>query len=168
MPVAVVILIATVLSGGVYGFMDRGWETSDAVFARGGELSKVPNRVGDWELETEKALNDSAAKVLKCYGSVVRSYKNVLSGDVVEMALLYGPRGPIAVHVPEVCFSSVGRVQEGPRRKVSEKTEQFRHEFWQINFSGREGNGERFRVYYAWSTGGEMGCRGASTNVDDI
>jgi hypothetical protein len=92
--------------------------------------------------------------MLDCVGYVYRRYVNQDSGQSIQLVIVAGPPGPIAVHTPEICFS--GRAYE----IQNERTEIFLesppdewHSFWRVDFTTRNAAADRLRVYYAWSLG---------------
>ena len=135
-PVAIVIAL-TACSGLVHGMLDGRWSSSEDLVARGNQLQNVPESCGNW-VEVEKSqLEDKSAEVLRVYGSTVRSYRHQSTGSTVTVAVLFGPRGPIAVHTPEICYSSVSKSQCGER-----KTKELIHSenvdsFWSVQFKER-------------------------------
>src|SRR6056297_2761777 len=151
-PLAIVLGL-TLLSGVVHGVLDGRWSQPDDLVAIGSQLDRLPQKMGDWVLQEEQGLDGRAQKLLRCYGSVVRVYRHEDSGAVVNVAVLFGPRGPIAVHTPEVCYSSVGTEQDGPTRREAITTADSRHEFWNLQFRQDGSSEPNLDVWYAWSDG---------------
>ena len=78
-------------------------------------LQQLPEKSGDWVRVTDDELQDTAQRTLQCYGSLLQEYLKPSTGDRVKVFVVYGPRGPIAVHTPEVCYSSAGTEPTGNR-----------------------------------------------------
>ena len=154
-PVVVVVIVLTLFSGIVHGVIDGRWASSPDKRASAERFSELPKTLGEWELAEESQLDASAEKILRPYGSLVRHYRHVPTGTVVNFALLYGRRGPIAVHRPEVCYSSVGTRQTRQRSIESVKTDAHNNTLWSVGFTRNE-TGEKFDVWYGWSKGGEF------------
>jgi hypothetical protein len=118
-------------------------------------LSTFPMKLGDWECVSEETLAPQVERTLKCYGYINRVYWNSKTGNRVTLALLFGPRGPMAVHTPEICYSSRGRLpvgkpsEEVPRGTVSGNS------FWRLGFKLPQSGSSDIDVWYAWSDGGE-------------
>ncbi len=154
-PVTVVaILVATVLSGVLHGHLSRRWGTHTDVVAFGERLDDVPARIGPWQMDSSGDLDAEVQEILRCDGSLKRSYINVETGASVTVALLLGPAGPIAVHTPEICYSSrdyeiVGSKEVATLNAASDVP----NKFWVSKFRGRSLAEENLRVYYGWSTG---------------
>lgn len=154
-PLTVVgILLATLLAGIVHGRLSRRWGAPADVAAIAAKLDAVPERIGPWQMESAGELEDEVRNILRCEGSMKRRYVNVDTGASVVVAVLLGPSGPIAVHTPEICYSSREYVIDSEKQVVPLKTPDDQgDQFWAITFRGRTAAEEHLRVYYGWSTG---------------
>ena len=141
------LLVATV----VHGWLSGRWYVAKDLYQAGAKLDELPKQIGAWQQIESDSLDDSVAKMLQCYGSIVREYRHGDTGEQVTVALLLGPRGPIAVHTPDICFSSVGTKQVGERTSKSVD----RHRFWVSEFAQSPSPTATFEVWYGWSDGGE-------------
>lgn len=144
----------TLLSGVVHGYLDGRWTTRESRSDQGALLAELPKSFGAWNVLDEQELQEGAQQLLRCYGSVVRVYQHQETGVMVNVAVIYGPRGPIAVHTPEVCYNSVGTKQTRPRRAETFQTNDKRHQFWSVEFSRDDEPDASLAVYYGWSDGG--------------
>ena len=144
----------TVVSGLAFGWLDARWVSSPDMAAIGDKLEHLPERVGDWALVESQQLDENARQMLRCYGDIVRVYVNVNSGRRLTVAVLLGPRGPIAVHTPEICYSGRGVQQEGGRQRVEVSSGGAEHSLWQNNFLSKVDRQPELEVLYAWSDGG--------------
>lgn len=154
-------VLATVLamslgigSGVAHGWLDGRWVHQANLQAVGSQLDRLPQKLGDWVLLQEGELPESAQAMLHCYGHTVRTYQNSQTGSRINLALLFGPRGPIAVHIPEICYSSRGVTQEHERQEVTIDAGGAEHTLWKLNFVSAMSDQPEFQVYYAWSDGG--------------
>ncbi len=156
-PFAIVIAL-TLLSAVVHGQLDGRWAEPEDLIAQGQQLDQLPTRCGSWVLLQTQELDEGAARLLRCYGSTVRVYQNEETKQMVNVAVLFGPRGPIAVHTPEICYSSVGTAQVGERSKQVLEISGQTQELWSVQFAEKFSNGEMgepsLNVWYAWSAGG--------------
>jgi hypothetical protein len=143
----------TLLSGVVHGYLDRRWSSNADVKAIGARLANLPERSGDWVVSEKSELSAGVAQMLRCYGSEVRTYRNDQTGVAVKVAVLFGPRGPIAVHTPEICYSSIGTSQTRERQVESVSTATQRHELWSVQFSRDPEPQPSLEVWYAWTDG---------------
>ncbi|MGB0597084.1 MAG: exosortase-associated EpsI family protein [Rubripirellula sp.] len=153
LPLAIVLGL-TLTSGIVHGVLDGRWSIPENLIATGAELQQIPDQFGEWELQEKRELREGAVKLLRCYGSLVRVYKSQSSDAVVNVAVVYGPRGPIAVHTPEICYDSVGTEQVGATKREVIVTAAERHGFWSVQFAKEPSPDPNLEVWYAWSDGG--------------
>jgi hypothetical protein len=149
------VLGLTLLSGVVHGYLDGRWSSKTDLIAVGKRLHDLPPRSGDWVLSETSELAEGAAEILRCYGSEMRVYRNEKTDDRVTVAVLFGPRGPIAVHTPEVCYSSVGTRQTRERQVESITTVAMHHELWSVQFSKDGDPTPSLEVWYAWTAGSQ-------------
>ncbi len=146
-------LIAT--TGYVYGRLSQRWGPTPDMTAAADHLRTMPKQFGDWHMTEEMELGTTAEKMLECAGHVTRRYVNRKTGARVTMFIIVGPPGPIAVHTPEICFSSRDYDKQGNKRTqvsfASTGTEP--HTLWQTTFRSKRITTDTLFVYYAWSTG---------------
>ncbi|QEG42471.1 exosortase-associated EpsI family protein [Roseimaritima ulvae] len=155
--IAIVAIISlTLLSGVAHGYLDGRWAAKTDLQAVGQRLSELPEQCGDWVLLEQQELDPGAATLLRCYGSEVRVYQHQETEVVVNVALLFGPRGPIAVHTPEICYSSSGTKQFGETQAHTLDTAGSPHTLWQARFTQDQQPEPTLDVWYAWSDGGPM------------
>ncbi len=157
---ATAILISlTLFAGVVHGYLDGRWTANKDLRAVGGQLDELPTEVGDWRLKEESELDEGAANLLRCYGSWVRIYENEKTGAVINVAALFGPRGPIAVHTPEICYSSVGTRQVGERKAERFASAGESDSLWSVQFATEPDPDPSLDVWYGWSDGGPWEAR---------
>ena len=149
-----IVIGLTLFSGAVHGYLDGRWSQDSDLKQRGSRLNDLPQSCGDWVLVESSELPEDAAEMLRCFGSVVREYRNQKYGYAVNVAVLFGPRGPIAVHTPEVCYDSVGTKQTRDRQSESVVVKDRRHQLWSVQFSRKPDPDPVLEVWYAWSDGG--------------
>ena len=140
------LLISTV----VHGWLSGRWYVAKDLYQAGAKLDELPRQIGAWQQIESNSLDDSVTQMLQCYGSIVREYRHDDTGEQVTVALLLGPRGPIAVHTPDICYSSTGTKQIGERtRKLLGQ-----HRLWVSEFAQSPSPTATFEVWYGWSDGG--------------
>ena len=135
--------------------MDGRWSQSENLIETGARLSQLPDSCGDWELVEKQELDPGAANLLRCYGSEIRQYRHTANGTLVTIAVLFGPRGPIAVHRPEICYSSIGTKQIGHRKKKTVYVDSAKQRFWQTQFSQDKSETATLDAWYGWSDGND-------------
>ena len=121
---------ATLLGGVIQGRMSRRWGRSQEFQVLADRLQELPTEIGPWHMRASPPLAPAAEAVLECAGYVSRQYENRKTGEIVTVAVLLGPAGPISVHTPDVCYSSqeftvIGSPEADPvrrRRRLARRT----------------------------------------------
>ena len=146
---------ATLLGGVIQGRMSRRWGGSSEFPKLTDRLKKLPTDVGPWRMRAPQPLSPAAEAVLECAGYVGRQYENRQTGEVVTMAVLLGPAGPISVHTPDVCYAGQEfTVHRAPERTAFGGDEARRDELWRTTLRSTRLDAGYLRVYYGWSSGG--------------
>ena len=157
------IVALTVASAVVQGSIRNRWGPSEAMRAAAQELRNVPNTFGGpqndrWQLkttETTDKLPDDEVEMLECIGYVNRCYENRRTGEQVNVFVVLGPAGPIAVHTPEICFSTQNYTSRDTRQPIAIPTaEEHDDELWALSFKTKNVGENLLRVYYGWTTSG--------------
>lgn len=150
-----IVFAITAASGALAGGVSNRWAVPADLVAAGEKLEHTPNKFGDWELRAAKPFDPPVVEMLQCVGSTERTYQNIRTGAMVQVALFVGPPGPTSVHTPDVCFTGAnfamlrGATQTTVRpRRGSGGT------FWDAAFQSQGLEGETLRVLYAWNDGG--------------
>ena len=150
LPALVLVIGLLLVSTLVHGWLSGRWYVAKDLYQAGAKLDELPKQIGAWQQVESKPLDDSVVQMLQCYGSIVREYRHDATGEQVTVALLLGPRGPIAVHTPDICYSSAGTKQIGERtRKLLGQ-----HRLWVSEFAQSPSPTATFEVWYGWSDGG--------------
>lgn len=149
------IAVITLISGVVQGTLSGRWGPSPDLIAAGETLQSFPREFGDWQMEKDEQVEEQVLEILRCTGSLHRTYSNPRTGQVVNMALIVGPPGPTAVHIPEICYSSQAYTQQAERKRVRiAATDNSREgEVWAVRFRSNDLNSFPLSVCYAWSGG---------------
>jgi len=153
-PLCVAATIA-IASGLAHGWLDGRWVNKPDVDAIAAKLKELPSQVGDWMLVENQELSESAQSLLHCYGSSLQVYQNSNTGRRVNVAVLFGPRGPIAVHTPEICYSGQGLKQAGETKREAIEVGGEENTVWRVNFLSTLDSKPELDAYYAWSDGGK-------------
>jgi hypothetical protein len=151
----VFILAAATLWGGVLqGRMGRRWGRSQDFQVLAERLRELPTEIGPWHMRSSSTLSPAAEAELECAGYVSRQYERK-TGEIVTVALLLGPAGPISVHTPDVCYSSQEySVIGSPERIPFGGQEGSQDVLWSTSLQPTNLTAASLRVYYGWSAGG--------------
>ena len=152
-----IIAIATIMGIGIFqGILTGRWIVQQDLIEQGEKLQALPNEMGPWLLQEDLGLDNTAESMLQCHGSSVRRYQHQTKGISVTVAALFGPRGPIAVHTPEICYNSIGTEQAGPRQDKTIRTDGTSQELWRVQFKPEGSPTPSMDIWYAWSDGGDF------------
>lgn len=148
-------LAGTVGVGWMQGQLTNRWgPRPDAQLAAEKLAAPLPDRVGNWRLEREEPFREEVIRVLQCPAHISRVYVHDQTGDVATVAVIVGPHGPVAVHTPEICYSSRDYTITGERKEAKIKaTDGHEHAFWELTLNANDLDGGSLRVLYSWSTG---------------
>lgn len=152
-PVVIVILLL-MTSAVVHGSIDGRWSSTKNLVVEGAKIATLPETCGDWKLSSKVEIEENALEILRCHGWDQRQYRNEKTGQTILVAVMFGPRGPMAVHTPEVCGAGVGMDQTRERRVETVSTTLNRHQLWSIEFSDDEKPNGSIESWYGWSDGG--------------
>jgi hypothetical protein len=150
------VLGVTVGAGVTHGLLTNRWRPRPSMVIAARRLERqMPQRIGNWVLRGEEELKADVQETLHCAGFVWQRYEHVETGDRVSVFVVLGPHGPIAVHTPEICFSSSDHQAQGERQVVRiEDVQGNKHELWDLYFKANDVEASDMRVMYAWSSGG--------------
>lgn len=148
-----VVCCALVADNSVNGHVQ---DSSDAIHAAVQRLASIPESIGPWT-SVDHEISDREQEVAGIVGYIRRTYTNHKTGYEVQLTVLCGPSGPIAVHPPTACFQGIGySVVSGPtltRLKAADDVET-----WEFNKSSfRQDDAsipDLVRVFWGWSTDG--------------
>ncbi len=146
-------ILLTLSAGYVYGRYSQRWGPTVDLVAAGEHLQTMPQQVGDWQMLDELSMDVSAVDMLQCAGYTNRRYIHKKTGDTISIALIVGPPGPIAVHTPEVCYSSRAyTILDTNNTTTLDGLQGNSHSFWKTTFTPNQITEDKLRVYYAWAT----------------
>ncbi|MGA2255245.1 MAG: exosortase-associated EpsI family protein [Thermoguttaceae bacterium] len=149
----------TLVTGVLEGRIRNRWGPSETMLAAAKKLEDVPTKFGGpdndrWQLQSSDPMSDNTLEILECTGYLQRTYANPRTGDVVSVFVIVGPAGPIAVHTPEICFSSQDYKTRDTRQPVVIADPKGQDDqFWALTFKTKSVPEDLLRIYYAWGTG---------------
>ncbi|MDA7874391.1 EpsI family protein [Rhodopirellula sp.] len=152
----ILLCVLLIIGGGVaHGYLDNRWTDQNAARVKAEALLNLPAKIGKWELASSSEIEGSAKRILQCYGSILQEYVNNTTGAQVTVFVVCGPRGPIAVHTPEVCYSSSGTEPAGDRVASPMLINGDSQSLWTVKFrKPRSSDPPHLEVWYGWSDGG--------------
>ncbi|MCC6493595.1 MAG: exosortase-associated EpsI family protein [Pirellulales bacterium] len=152
-PAAVTIALIIGLSTweGVYSDRFTGSSVTAAEFGK--LFANLPREVGAWQGEDHK-VDDKTLEVAGAVNHVSRTYKNMETGEQVDLWLVVGHSRDICRHTPDICYPSHGFAQDGSKQKQTIETSQGESTFYTARFRQEMalGAGGAFqRVFWAWN-----------------
>lgn len=104
--VVTTVVMVTIAAGAIHGHLEHRWGSPHDLEMLATQLEQLPANVGSWRLESSAEISPDVQEMLRCAGYVNRTYVHRLTGATARVAVLLGPTTPIAIHTPEICFSS--------------------------------------------------------------
>lgn len=146
-------------SGVVHGLQTDRWGQAQALLDAAQRLDEIPTEFNGWTSQ-DAPIAERQLKGAEAVGSYSRQFQHPKTGHAVNVMILCGRSGPIAVHPPTVCFTGSGwRLQAAPSRAVVESHAD--ESFWNAEFS-REEDGIPISIRTKWGWNGDgkwMACR---------
>lgn len=148
--IAVGLIGISAVVGVVHGRLTNRWGPQPDMLDAARRLEAMPADIEGWKA-VDHELDPRVAEMLQCKGYVNRVYENVKTGQKVSVVVLLGPAGPIAVHTPEVCYSSQDYSIATDRTgfKVDD-----RQDLWDLRLKSNRPGAAPLRVLYGWTNDG--------------
>lgn len=152
------VAVGLIFFGGVlHGQWSNRWGVKPDVIALGEKLKTIPMTIGEWTCQEESKLDKNVEQLLevnetKAY--ISRVYVHQSTGEAVNVFVIFGPKGPVAVHTPEVCYSGKDVRQISNRDAVGMDIDGIPGELWKLGFETNGFDKRKMAVYYGWSDGG--------------
>jgi hypothetical protein len=151
---SVALLVAYGLAEGYW--TDR-WALSTELAQAPERLAAIPCEVGDWHGQ-DGELSPREARQGDIRAALVRRYANRQTGEVLNVLIVCGRPGPIAVHAPEVCLGGAGFTMKGKKahQKIEAPGLSGGDAFWVAQFH-KSGAAvpEVSEMHWSWSGGGD-------------
>lgn len=156
LPALLLALAGTLGTGYLHGRMTNRWGLGRQAHSAAEQLRvPLPEAAGHWRLRREEPFPKAVVQVLQCPAHISRVYEHQQTGDVVMVAVIVGPPGPVAVHSPEICYSSRDYTIDGPRREAQFKDASGQqHALWELSLKANELDRVPLKVFYGWTPGG--------------
>ncbi|HEX6984498.1 MAG TPA: hypothetical protein VF170_03940 [Planctomycetaceae bacterium] len=145
-------------SGVLHGVQTGRWRDPEVLSRAAKRLDRMPHEFGDWVAQRQ-SISGQQLKAAEAAGGIAASYRsrNAESPGTVQVMLLCGPAGPIALHPPTVCFQGTGYRQCSDVKRVDVKDASGRDAgtFFATEFERTaDGIPERIRTWWAWTADG--------------
>jgi len=145
----------TAFFGVLHGSLTDRWGSQEDTQRIADRLRDFPAELGSWTMAETLDLSPTVQEMLQCRGFINRQYVHQVSGQAVSVFVVLGPTGPISVHTPDVCYSSVQYRVLGSRQAVTiQDAGGGRTEFWAATLESTRMDKSLLRVHYAWSSDG--------------
>jgi len=152
LPIALGVLLIVGLTIVQVRMTDRLSGTNITATQRAELLKNVPENIGDWHgtnMEVDEAVRQTAG----AEGAVSRKYRNVRTGEEVDLWLIVGHGRSVARHTPDVCYRSSGFAARSVENSLypmvmEDETEVpfFTNTFFREDITGRR----LIRVFWTW------------------
>jgi len=147
--------LAIVLLGGVaHGVLSNRWGVAQNIQQLGQQVRTIPMELGPWKCNEELELDKNVVEMLEASGYLSRVYVHQATGESVNVFLVFGPKGPIAVHTPEVCYSARAVTQTSERQSIPCDYDGTDGNVWKLSFETNSIDKRKMSVCYGWSDGG--------------
>jgi hypothetical protein len=149
--------VVLVAYGLVEGYWTDRWALSPDLAEAQERLAAIPLEVGNWQGE-DGDLDPRAARQADIRAALVRTYANRQTGAALNVLLVAGRSGPIAVHSPEMCLGGSGFSIKGKktREPIAGAGLSGDDAFWVAQFHKADAAvPEVIEVTWAWTAGGD-------------
>lgn len=147
------VMISIGALGYAHGRLTDRWGMPAEVSQAAERLALVPHEINGW-VGTDLPIGTRQLEAASAEGSLSRQYMHSETGEVVQVMILCGRPGPIAVHPPTVCFVGSGVEQATEESKATLSSGETESEFFTADFVQTDLFEEAQRTYWAWSTTG--------------
>jgi len=145
-------LAIAIASGYIHGTTVDRWGVPADVVAIAQRIENLPLEIDGWDSRPGADLADQVRQLAGAEGYFSRQYTHPHSGVSINVTALCGRPGPIALHVPTVCFTNSGMRQlaKETRVRLPSDSEGARN-FWMAEYEPPR-EGPTIRTFWAWST----------------
>jgi hypothetical protein len=108
---------------------------------------------GQWRMIKTTQMTDLVIETLECREYINASFVNSEMPSIqINGFIILGPAGPVAVHTPEICYSSKDYEITDDRERIRIFPKGPREdEFWGLTMRSNQVDADILRVYYAWA-----------------
>lgn len=148
-------LLVTIAAGWRYRSL-AGVPDTSLMKAAAEKLAGIPSTIGNWKVIQENSLSAEVVEMLQCSAHVNRVYQHEETKQTVSIVVLLGPHGPMAVHIPEVCYSNSGFKSDSEATNCTLRPASGGEsdQFWRVSMRSMSDEEIVQHVFYGWSEGG--------------
>jgi hypothetical protein len=152
LPIAFGVLLMVGLTYVQFRMTDRLGGSNITAADRAQLLKKIPDKIGDWH-GTDMPIDEQVRQTSGAEGAVQRKYRNVRTGEMVDLWLIVGHGRSVSRHTPNVCYPNNGfaarNVQSSLYPLVLE--DESESMFFTNTFSSEGAKGRQLiRVFWTW------------------
>jgi hypothetical protein len=147
-------LLVTIAAGWHYRSL-AGVQDTSLMSAAAEKLAGIPLTIGKWKVIRENSLSTEVVDMLQCSAHVNRVYQHEETKQTVSIVVLLGPHGPMAVHIPEVCYSNSGFKSDSQATNctLNPASGGGSNQFWRVSMRSMADEELVQHVFYGWSEG---------------
>jgi hypothetical protein len=150
----IVAFVLVVGAGVVQGLHTDRWMNSPDLAVADAKLEGLPMTFGEWEGK-DRVMEASQKDLAEIVGYKMRTYRHKGTGAEVQVLIMFGRPGPIAVHSPDICFRGLGYKPSGEKTTNPCKelpAMEFKTARFEIKDAAEPNPAQR--VYWGWTTDG--------------
>jgi hypothetical protein len=141
-------------TGLVHGVWTRRWAEDQYLEQVSARVRGLPLDAGDWHAQELEVEPGKLARA-EVAGYLFRRYTNRSTGQSINLILLWGRFGPLAVHTPDVCFGGAGFETLDPATAMTVPSDgSMPATLWTALFERKTGPLSQFvRAFWGWNAG---------------
>jgi hypothetical protein len=152
LPIALGVVTIVVLTGIQFVMTDRLSGSNVTAEQRAELLKNVPLNIGNWHGE-DMPVNETVRDTAGAVGAVSRVYRNVRTGESVDLWLIVGHGRAISGHTPNICYRASGFDMRAPESSLypmvfpgQDEAPFLTNTFFKEDLTGRR----LIRVFWSW------------------
>jgi hypothetical protein len=135
-----------------YIMTDRWADTNVTAVQRAELLKNIPKTIGNWHGE-DMAVDETVRDTAGAIGALSRVYRNVRTGESVDLWLIVGHGRAVSAHTPNICYRASGFEMRAPESSLYPMVfpDQPEAPFLTNTFFKEDVTGRRLvRVFWSW------------------
>jgi hypothetical protein len=152
LPIVLGVLIIVGLTIPQFIMTDRWADTNVSAEQQAELLNNVPKTIGNWHGE-DRPVDETVRETAGAIGAISRIYRNVRTGESVDLWLIVGHGRAISAHTPNICYRASGFEMRAPESSLYPMVFPGQREapFLTNTFFKEDVTGRRLvRVFWSW------------------